>query len=144
MNIVVKVADGLRTDYIGSFASRIDIPTTDSLGSQGVQLNQTYAEILSILPTRLLKEVEDIFPQDLTSKDSRQKPGEQSLIPLLNGQVNNVRDFAVGDYYCNREWYLRPERWSHFYPLDEHKEQLFDRQNDPMEQINQTEKEEKR
>ncbi|MCF7876531.1 sulfatase-like hydrolase/transferase, partial [Candidatus Bipolaricaulota bacterium] len=81
-------------------------------------------------------ETENIFPQDLTSKATRQSLGGKSLVPLLDGEIDNIRDYAVGGHY-NREWYLRTERWTYLFPLDEDKEpELYDRESDPGEQNN--------
>ncbi len=81
-------------------------------------------------------ETENIFPQDLTSKATRQSLGGKSLVPLLDGEIDNIRDYAVGGHY-NREWYLRTERWTYLFPLDEDKEpELYDRVSDPGEQNN--------
>ena len=79
---------------------------------------------------------ENIFPQDLTSKATRQSLGGKSLVPLLDGEIDNIRDYAVGGHY-NREWYLRTERWTYLFPLDEGSEpELYDRESDPGEQDN--------
>jgi len=81
-------------------------------------------------------DAENIFPQDITTKSSRQVLGGKSLIPLLDGRVNDIRDFAVGGHY-NREWYLRTTKWTYLYPLDEGEDpELYDRSTDPHEEKN--------
>jgi len=112
---------------------------------QTVDLMPTFLDLLDIDSEELTLEftepkqsgkAENIFPQDLTSKASRQKLGGQSLVPLLEGEIDEIRDYAVGGHH-NREWYLRTERWTYLFPLDEGKEpELYDREKDPDEKEN--------
>lgn len=136
---IMKFPDGhWAGEKVDSIVQSVDLMPTllDSLDIDTEELTLEFTE-----PKQSGK-AENIFPQDLTSKASRQELGGQSLIPLLEGNVNDIRDFAVGGHY-NREWYLRTERWSYLYPLDEGKEpKLFDRQTDPAEQENLIEEEE--
>ena len=78
----------------------------------------------------------NIFPQDLVSKSQKQVLGGISLVPLLDGKVNSIRDFAAGGYH-NREWYARTQKWTYLLPLDKGEEpELYDRDKDPGERKN--------
>lgn len=62
--------------------------------------------------------------------------GGKSLMPLLEGKTNNIRDFAIGGHYSH-EWYVRTHRWTYLLPLNkEKKPELYDRSQDPEEQEN--------
>lgn len=53
MNLLVLVADTFRADYLGCYGNRwIETPNLDKLASQGVRLNDFYAEGLPTLPVR--------------------------------------------------------------------------------------------
>jgi arylsulfatase A-like enzyme len=57
----------------------------------------------------------------------------RSLLPLLNGETDSIRDFAVTAHY-GKQWGYRTDRWTYLYNLDGSRPELYDRQADPREQ----------
>jgi len=77
---------------------------------------------------------DNIFPQDLPTRIERQILGGCNLVPLIQGKVEHVRDFAFGGHY-NREWYARNKQWTYLLPIDGSRPpELYERSSDPMEQ----------
>ena len=116
----------------GGLVQSVDLTPTllDLLGVESEELTLEFTE-----PDQSGK-AENIFPQDLVTRSQKQVLGGRSLMPLLAGEVERIRDFAPGGHY-NREWYARTERWSYLLPLDEGREaELYDRRDDPEEKRN--------
>lgn len=57
----------------------------------------------------------------------------RSLLPLLTGETDSIRDFAVTAHY-GKQWGYRTDRWTYLYNLDGSRPELYDRQADPREQ----------
>lgn len=57
----------------------------------------------------------------------------RSLLPLLTGEVESIRDVAVTAHY-GKQWSLRTAQWTYLYNLDGSSPELYDRQADPREQ----------
>jgi arylsulfatase A-like enzyme len=78
----------------------------------------------------------NIFPQDLPSRRKGVVLTGHSLVPMLEGKVDEVRDFAVGGHH-NREWFIKDHRWSYLMPIDGSRPpELYDLSADPGEQTN--------
>lgn len=112
---------------------------------QTVDMLPTILEFLDIRSDKLtLKFTEpdqsgksdNIFPQDLVTRQQRQVLGGCNLMPLIEGKADHVRDIAFGGHH-NREWYARTKEWTYLLPIDGSKSpELYFRDNDPMEQHN--------
>jgi arylsulfatase A-like enzyme len=77
-----------------------------------------------------------IFPQDLPAASQRVHLSGKSLMPLLCGDVEKVRDYVFGGHW-NREWAVRTHEWSYLLPIDGSRPpELYDRTRDPAEQRN--------
>jgi arylsulfatase A-like enzyme len=77
-----------------------------------------------------------IFPQDLRTSAQQVHLTGASLLPLLHGDVEKVRDHVVGGHW-GREWAVRTHQWSYLLPTDGSRPpELYDRQADPSEQHN--------
>ncbi len=105
---------------------------------QPPDLMPTVLEFLGI-PLKLtlpyLAPVRHTFPQDIPVSTKEVNLTGQSLLPLLRGDVDQVRDFAVTAHY-NAEWVLRTDEWSYFLPLrGERPRQLYHRATDRAEQL---------
>jgi len=59
----------------------------------------------------------------------------ESLLPLIRGEAQNIRDYAYSGYF-NRQWSIRTHEWSYLLPLYEATPELYDRTDDPTEQDN--------
>ena len=81
-------------------------------------------------PTRAM------FPQDLEVDRRRADLTGKSLMPLLRGQAERVRDGAVTAHH-RRQWSLRTADWSYLLPIDgSGGPELYDRRRDPGEHDN--------
>jgi len=79
---------------------------------------------------------ENIFPQDLVTRQRRQVLGGCNLLPLIDGKIDEVRDIAFGGHH-NREWYARTKEWTYLLPIDNSRPpELYYKDNDPLEQNN--------
>jgi len=52
MNVIVIVADSMRTDHIGCYGSHVKTPNIDKLASEGTRFTEYYGENLPTLPCR--------------------------------------------------------------------------------------------
>ncbi len=112
---------------------------------QTVDMLPTILEFLGIKSDKLtLKFTEpdqssksdNIFPQDLVTRQKRQVLGGCNLMPLIEGKADHVRDIAFGGHH-NREWYARTKEWTYLLPIDGSRPpELYYRINDPQEQNN--------
>ncbi|MBD3181539.1 sulfatase-like hydrolase/transferase [Candidatus Poribacteria bacterium] len=76
---------------------------------------------------------ENIFPQDLVTRQKRQVLGGCNLLPLMAGEIESIRDLAFGGHH-NREWYARSKEWTYLLPIDGSRPpELYDRKTDPQE-----------
>jgi arylsulfatase A-like enzyme len=83
---------------------------------------------------------DNIFPQDLPIRQKRQILNGCNLMPLIEGKIDRVRDFAFGGHH-NREWYVCTKEWAYLLPIDGSRSpELFHLLLDPTEQDNVIEK----
>ncbi len=83
-----------------------------------------------------LAPVKHTFPQDILVDKTEVKLTGQSLIPILAGEKEHLRDFAVTAHH-NYQWSIRTEEWAYLYNLAGDKNpQLFNRKTDLAEQHN--------
>lgn len=59
----------------------------------------------------------------------------QSLLPLIRGQIDGLREYAYSGYF-NQQWSIRSHEWSLLVPLDDSPKELYHRRTDPKEQNN--------
>jgi arylsulfatase A-like enzyme len=79
---------------------------------------------------------DNIFPQDLVTRQERQTLEGCNLMPLIQGKADHVRDLAFGGHH-NREWYARSKEWTYLLPIDGSRPpELYHRHEDPGEQNN--------
>lgn len=76
-----------------------------------------------------------LLPQDIITKRAKASMTGRSLIPILTGERESIRDFAVTAHHA-RQWVLRTEKWSFFLNFDGRPPELYNRQADPAEQRN--------
>lgn len=64
----------------------------------------------------------------------------QSLLPVLRGKRENIRDYVCGGHY-GQQWYIKNQEWSYLLPLtSDHTPELYRLQEDPEEQNNLVDK----
>jgi len=81
----------------------------------------------------------NIFPQDLPTYRKRVVLTGHSLVPLLNGEADEVRNFVCGGHH-NREWFIKDHEWSYLLPIDGARPpELYHLVEDPEEQTSVTE-----
>jgi arylsulfatase A-like enzyme len=109
---------------------------------QTVDLFPTVLEALGIDPESIGL---DGFKADGAADERRRRPSGstfgdsippltgQSLMPLLKGKVDSVRETVFGAYY-GREWYIRSREWTYRLPLaSPDRPSLYHRPSDPGE-----------
>ncbi len=106
---------------------------------QPPDLTPTILDFLGItkkLTLQFLAPVGLTFPQDMVTKRREVKLTGRSLLPLVRGEVEEVRDFAVTAHF-KRQWGLRTKDWTYLYhPGKDRPNELYDRKNDLAEQNN--------
>jgi len=76
----------------------------------------------------------NIFPQDLPSRQQRVVLTGHSLVPLLRGEAEALRQYAVGGHH-NREWFITDGEWKYLMPIDGSRPpELYHLREDPQEQ----------
>ena len=99
----------------------------------------TVLELLGIsgeLVLPYLAPVKHTFPQDIVISKREITPTGLSLLPIVKGDAESIRDFVV-TAHSGSEWSIRTEDWSYFLPLkDERKPELYNRKEDPSEKKN--------
>ena len=109
------------TDLMPTILDFLDIPTP---------LQQVFRA-----PTRTM------FPQDMPVASREVEMQGFSLLPLMAGEVGKVRDYVYTGHY-GRQWSVRTYDWSYLLNIDgSHPPELYDRRNDPTEQVNLVEEE---
>jgi len=107
---------------------------------QTVDMMPTILDFLGIpgpfeLPFLAPRRGEDAFPQDMPIASRRVELTGKSLLPLVRGEVDQIRNYAFSGQN-SEQWSIRDERWSLLLPMDGQPRMLFDRQVDPKEQTN--------
>lgn len=121
---------------IDALVQTVDMMPTllELLGIRSDELTLTFTE-----PDQSGKS-DNIFPQDLPTRQEKQILNGCNLVPLIEGKIDRVRDFAFGGYH-NREWYVCNEEWAYLLPIDGSRSpELFHLLSDPTEQDNVIEK----
>jgi arylsulfatase A-like enzyme len=120
-----------RGKQIGAFVQPPDIlPTVlDCLG------------VSTKLTLQYTAPVDLTFPQDVVVSTTPVHILGKSLLPLLKGQVEGVRDFAVTAHY-QQQWVLRTKDHAyHHHPTAKRPNELYDRRQDRAEKHNLIERE---
>jgi len=123
--------DGLGAgQQIGGFVQPPDMMPTilDALGVGGA-LGTSALQLEFTAPVRLT------FPQDMVVNRRTVQLHGHSLLPLLDGQTDAVREFAVTAHY-GRQWALRTRDWTYMHNLDARPPELYHRPTDLQEQHN--------
>jgi arylsulfatase A-like enzyme len=114
---------------------------------QTVDLMPTILDALGIRgPWTLpyLAPTQTMFPQDIVVNRRQVELTGKSLMPLLRGEAEAVRDFAVSAHH-GRQWSIRTADWSLLVPIDgSGGPELYDRRRDPGEHDNLIDREPER
>lgn len=107
---------------VHAFAQSIDIMPTilDFLGLP-LTLEQQYRA-----PAK------NLFPQDMVAASKTVELEGQSLLPLMSGAKEKIRDFAYTGHY-GRSWTVRTHEWSFHLLLSNGERRLFNLVEDPGE-----------
>ncbi|NQT83635.1 sulfatase-like hydrolase/transferase [bacterium] len=128
---IMRFPDGLGAgERFSSFIQPPDLMPTilDSLG------------VAKKLTLRFLAPVGLTFPQDMVQRKRDIVLTGKSLQPLLRGEVEELRDFAVTAHY-KQQWGLRTRDWTYLYHPRKHRpNELYNRKKDVAEQNNLIEK----
>ena len=104
---------------------------------QPPDLMPTILEFLGVtkkLTLRFLAPVGLTFPQDMVQKERDVVLTGKSLLPLLRGEVEELRDFAVTAHY-KQQWGIRTKDWTYLYhPRKNRPNELYNRRKDLAEQ----------
>lgn len=134
---IIRHPDGIGAGKeIDAIVQTVDmLPTVlESVGIKSDKLTLKFTE-----PDQSSKS-NNIFPQDLVTRQKRQVLGGCNLLPLMAGKVEDVRDLAFGGHH-NREWYARNKEWTYLLPIDGSRPpELYHRPTDKMELNNVIEK----
>lgn len=107
---------------------------------QTVDLMSTILDFLDISTEKLelpfLAPTRRMFPQDIIVSRRKVNLHGSSLIPLMDGKVEKVRDYAYIGHY-GRQWNIRNHEWSCHLAIDGSKPpELYNVKRDPREQEN--------
>jgi len=107
---------------------------------QTVDLMPTILDFLGIPTDRLelpfLAPTKTMFPQDIKVTSREVRLHGQSLLPLMAGELEKIRDYAYIGHYA-RQWTIRNHKWSYHLAIDRGKPpELYNMEKDPMEQKN--------
>jgi len=87
-----------------------------------------------ILP--YLAPVKHTFPQDIVISECEVELTGRSILPILTGAKESIRDFAVTAHY-GAQWSIRTDEWTYLMNLHgDRKPELYHRKTDPKEQSN--------
>jgi arylsulfatase A-like enzyme len=75
------------------------------------------------------------FPQDMVVDQRAIQLHGHSLLPLLSGEAERIRDFAVTTHF-KRQWAIRTQEWTYLLNLDGRPPELYHRPTDLQEQHN--------
>jgi hypothetical protein len=77
-----------------------------------------------------------MFPQDMPVSSSEIELHGSSLLPLMKGDVQAVRDYAFSGHY-GRQWSIRSREWAYLMNIDgSGRPELYHRPSDATEQCN--------
>jgi len=106
---------------------------------QPPDLMPTVLEALGIstkLTLPYLAPIKHTFPQDIVTSKAESKLTGRSLLPILTGERESIRDFAVTAHY-GAQWSIRTENWSYLLNIKGEKQpELYNRKTDLKEQNN--------
>lgn len=104
--------------------------------AQSVDIMPTILDFLG-LPTVVEQHyrapAKDLFPQDMIAASKTVALEGHSLLPLMSGEKEKIRDFACIGHY-GRSWTIRTHEWSFHMFLGSAERHLFDLRQDPGEQ----------
>ncbi|NPV54241.1 MAG: sulfatase [Firmicutes bacterium] len=76
------------------------------------------------------------FPQDIIVSKREIDLDGKSLLPIMRGEVESIRDFAVTAHH-NAQWGIRTRDWTYLHPVDpQWKPEFYNRRQDRGEQHN--------
>ena len=119
-----RIARGKR---IRAIVQTVDLMPTilDFLG-----INTEGLELPYLAPTKRM------FPQDIKVSSREVRLHGHSLIPLMKGEVEKIRDYAYIGHH-GRQWSIRNQEWSYHLTIDRSKgPELYNVQKDSTEQKN--------
>jgi len=106
--------------------------------AQAVDIMPTVLDFLG-LPTMLEQQYrapgKDLFPQDVVVASKMVQMEGESLLPLMAGGKEKIRDFAYTGFYGQR-WNIRGGGWSFHLDLRTGKRELYNLNEDPGEHWN--------
>jgi arylsulfatase A-like enzyme len=75
------------------------------------------------------------MPQDIVTRGEKQPFTGRSLLPILRGETDSIRDFAVTAHH-KVHWTIRTEEWTYILYFNGMPPELYNRNCDPTEQHN--------
>ena len=72
---------------------------------------------------------------DFLGADVPEQMHGQSLLPLIRGQIDGLREYAYSGFF-GKQWSIRSHEWSLLVPLDGSPKELYHRRTDPKEERN--------
>jgi arylsulfatase A-like enzyme len=129
---LIRHPDGLGAGQrVDGFVQPPDMMPTilDALGIEGALGTTSALELAFTAPVRLT------FPQDVVVNRRTVQLHGHSLLPLLAGETDAVRDFAVTTHYI-RQWAIRTPDWTYMLNFDGRPPELYHRSTDLQEQHN--------
>jgi len=103
--------------------------------AQSVDIMPTIIDFLG-LPTTLEQQyrapAKNLFPQDMVAASKTVELEGQSLLPLMDGAKDKIRDLAYTGHY-GRSWTVRTREWSFHVLLSNGERRLFNLIEDPGE-----------
>ena len=106
---------------------------------QPPDLMPTVLDLLGIPTTLTLAYTAPVrltFPQDVVTSTNKVTLHGKSLMPLLRGEADGLRDFVVTAHH-NAEWTIRTDDWTYLLPLRPGRQpELYSRTTDLAEQHN--------
>lgn len=88
------------------------------------------------LPFLAPRRTQELFPQDMIVDTRKVMMHGYSLLPLMRGDVEKVREYAYTGHY-RQQWSIQNHEWRYILPLDGSKSpELYHRPGDPYDQRN--------
>lgn len=93
-----------------------------------------------VLPFSAPRKSAQLFPQDVTLRTNTINLHGQSVLKLMSGEADKIRDYVYTGHH-NQQWTIRSKEWSYHYPLVPEASktggpELYHRSEDLTEQVN--------